>query len=188
MCSTGLNKIRASKPECRGPLDLIHQSDQRQGSSEETQTNRTASAAGGGLMGKMVVRSDLKLTGSKTGSRVTSEGGCTPGLSDQKSQGTMTTTIGGEVYASPPRANQARVYQFKIGRLGEMGSCAAVGDSWTGEGVGASCCCALRTISPGSWGFEESLGACWRGFASCSKSAPRSGCTGTIRATVTPFF
>ena len=65
---------------------------------------RIASVGGGGMMammGKMVVKSDLKLSGIQTGTKVTSEGGFTPGLFGQKQQGTMTTTIDGKVYTSP---------------------------------------------------------------------------------------
>jgi hypothetical protein len=72
--------------------------------------NGTESAervAGGGsgmmaMMGKMVVHSDLKLSGVQSGAKFTGEGGFSPGLFGQKSSGTMTTTIDGKVYSSPP--------------------------------------------------------------------------------------
>lgn len=54
------------------------------------------------MMGKMVVKCDLKLSGIQTGTKKTSEGGFTPALFGQKSSGTMTTTIDGKVYSSPP--------------------------------------------------------------------------------------
>jgi len=69
-------------------------------------TESAARVAGAGsgmmaMMGKMVVNSHLTLSGIQTGSKVTGEGGFTPGLFGQKQQGTMTTTIDGKVYASP---------------------------------------------------------------------------------------
>ena len=73
--------------------------------------NGTESAeriSGGGtgmmaMMGKIVVHCDLKLSGIHTGTKITSEGGFSPGLFGQKSSGTMTTTIDGKVYSSPRR-------------------------------------------------------------------------------------
>ena len=65
---------------------------------------RVAGAGAGGMMailGKMIVKSDLKSNGNQTGTKVTSEGGFTPGLFGQKQQGTMTTTLNGQAYTSP---------------------------------------------------------------------------------------
>lgn len=68
-----------------------------------TESAERVAGAGGimAMMGKMVVHSDLKLTGIETGTKVTGEGGFTPGLFGQKQQGMMTTTIDGMVYTSP---------------------------------------------------------------------------------------
>lgn len=71
--------------------------------------NGTESAervAGGGsgmmvMMGKMVVKCDLKLSGIQSGTKVTGDGGFTPALFGQKSSGTMATTIDGKVYTPP---------------------------------------------------------------------------------------
>jgi len=69
-----------------------------------TESAERVAGAGGGMMammGKMVVHSNLKLSGIETGTKVTGEDGFTPGLFGLKQQGTMTTTIDGTVYASP---------------------------------------------------------------------------------------
>jgi hypothetical protein len=70
-----------------------------------TESAERVAGAGGGMMammGKMVVKCNLKLSGIQTGTKITGEGGYTPGLFGQKSNGTMTTTIDGKVYSSPP--------------------------------------------------------------------------------------
>ena len=62
----------------------------------------SAQRVGSGMMGRLVLHSDLKLSGIQTGSKVTSEGGFTPGLFGQPQEGTLTTTIDGKVYNAPP--------------------------------------------------------------------------------------
>ena len=54
------------------------------------------------MMGKIVVKCDLKMSGIQTGTKVTGEGGFSPGLFGRKSSGTMSTTIDGKVYKFTP--------------------------------------------------------------------------------------
>jgi hypothetical protein len=49
----------------------------------------------------LILRSNLKLSGIQTGSKVTNEDGFTPGIFGQKQQGTLTTTIDGKIYNPP---------------------------------------------------------------------------------------
>jgi hypothetical protein len=57
--------------------------------------------SGRGITARLIMHSNLKLSGAHSGSKVTSEGGFTPGLFGQKQQGTLTTTLDGKVYSAP---------------------------------------------------------------------------------------
>jgi hypothetical protein len=56
---------------------------------------------GRGITARLILRSNLKLSGIQTGSKVTNEDGFTPGIFGQKQQGTLTTTIDGKIYTPP---------------------------------------------------------------------------------------
>jgi hypothetical protein len=65
----------------------------------------SAERVGSGFRASTILHSDLKLSGIQTGSKITSEGGFTPGLFGQKQKGTMTTTIDGKTYRQPDDGN-----------------------------------------------------------------------------------